>query len=741
MKGLVASALAIGLIAGCPSSKDDGGTSPQPEKSEQEDERKPTASGEQRSPRPKDDRPLPSPIPSGADPALLIIATGVAIATAYREARIAGRTRSADSLTCPLRHPIDDGEVGFSPALLDSMRASGVVHRAAGLQVLKDGASSARFLFEVKDGRLCLLAYHGAGEKTGPSVTKKPPSAPVASPATPVATPPPSAPKARQPAVGPLNGKEPVLPAAGSCPLMRADGMAVACLSDFEDQHGRRVSVRIHELGADEALKSFGVGQEAPEEGEEAPVYEVDAEGLVAANAYLTRNRFGPATLTPAGRPRSAYPGGVLGFEGGFAVAPPLDPVQGGKWRVVGVASSPAHRLGVIRSTMPPGVDETEWESSVRLLALSTPRPKPTPLALKPYPASRWDAFGALPAHPLAEWLATAGAAAGTTSFGALWGRAPNDLPFLVGKLPREVEDTRRWRLSYELQTGKKHKRKKLFVRFAFIDGGLYEVRFRFRKQAKKLGRVFQAALGREPDSTAVDPNGVRERTWLEGALAVTLRDKRGAFALSISDRARLEHATRRLADGKPAERTVADSVRSYYSRKHRALSLLHDNRRVTERHPEYGDAWVNQCHALYDLGRFEEAEARCSRALVVTGENSVRGEAKYFLGLLVATRTGNLSHAAQLLAEALALIPSGWAIRRHARHRLSSLRGKHTKKGLSHAIEQTACYQQRDGRRGYQIPTEFGFGGLRFLESAAARLGVDVAGLQAKGADRCRKR
>ena len=369
-----------------------------------------------------------------------------------------------------------------------------------------------------------------------------------------------------------------------------------------------------------------------------------------------------------------------------------------------------------------------------------TPPPSPPPTAAPtptaaPQPAfarSKRDSPSALPKHPLAKALAKRLVGMQASGFAALWGKASGDLDFLKPKHKKEVEDTRPWQVTWEVKEGKK-----LSIQWTFADGKLYQLRLRFGKKVKTLEKRFAALLGRPADRTGEDRSGVSEFTWDDDDLVITVRRKGRSYALTIADRATTERVAERLAKIGEAERLVYGSMTDFYSKGRSLAAAMRKNERASTLVTNFGDAWVNQCHVRYDQGRLQEAATLCEKAISVTGESSVRGEAHFYLGL-IAVVGGERGKGKRLLEQAIAEVPPTWELPREARRRLRSMAGKRDAKVMKGAAYDHFCYELRDGSRAQRLYQEYGFNSGGDLVRAADAAGVDTVGVRDSAVRRC---
>ncbi len=365
---------------------------------------------------------------------------------------------------------------------------------------------------------------------------------------------------------------------------------------------------------------------------------------------------------------------------------------------------------------------------------------KPEP-PLATFEAGRFDAAPAdLPLGLLNRFLTDRLKAANAARLSELWGRRLESLPFAAELTREEVEDTRPTFVAYRDDASGRGA-SKLSVQWGFLDDALFEVRLDFAKRAPKLERQLETLFTRPPDVTVTLRDGARRATWHDGGLSVAFEGRRGHGSLLLADRARLERFERRLAEVDAAERLVWGSLEFFTHRQRRSLAAAREaNRRAAELAPRFGDAWVNLCHVEYDAGELDQARGHCERALGVTGEASVRGEASYYLGL-IALAEGDRQGGLELMRKAMVDVPRAWGIFGDLKRRVAALDGRVTDAILERAVYDYWCASFRDGSRELRIPLEFGFVDYEALSARADDELVDVDGQRENARQRCEPR
>ncbi|HIA00524.1 MAG TPA: hypothetical protein EYN66_01190, partial [Myxococcales bacterium] len=241
------------------------------------------------------------------------------------------------------------------------------------------------------------------------------------------------------------------------------------------------------------------------------------------------------------------------------------------------------------------------------------------------YPASSFNSVDSLPKNPLKTYLAKQLQSVGATGFSNLWGKTKSEFPALARAELLEVTDIRPWQQIYRVDTQIKAKRKKsMYVEWGFIDGHLYYLRLRFRSGAKNFTKKAARHMKRKSDYKGKNTAGVQEWIWSEGNLQIMTAKKGRSTALQITDRGFAEVATARNAGIEAAERLVYTTTRLISPKTSDIEQMLQNNKKAAKMVPSYGDAWVNICHAYYDMGQQSRALPACNKSLAVTIENSV---------------------------------------------------------------------------------------------------------------------
>ena len=448
--------------------------------------------------------------------------------------------------------------------------------------------------------------------------------------------------------------------------------------------------------------------------------YDLAAARAVAANTAPAASADGPATRSaPKAPPATAK---AEPATDPAAPAPPAEPAA--------KAPSAAVEPVVPEPGVPAEAEGTEP-------AAEAPEERPLP-PLKDYPPSKYDDPSSLPLEPLTAFVFLQLKSIGAVKLSEIWGKKPSDLAFLTPSMFNEVEDTRPWLKVYEQPTGLKARGKELYLLWGFVQDELFLLRLRFRSKVKGLDTKLIGFFGRQPDRRSESRSGVTLMVWEHDGLEITVREKGKAFALTLADRARAERFRFLLEPVDEAERLVYKSMAYFYDRAERDVeAALRVNQQAAKAVPGFGDAWVNICHAQIEKGEQEEAITSCKKALEVTGEDSVRGEASYYLGL-VDLYQGRKSEGVSKLKEAKRLIPKDWVIASDVRMRLSALNGNKNDRVLGRAVFDYYCNELRDGNREARIPEEFGFEDWEALSQAAEEELVDLVGLHEKAKKRC---
>jgi hypothetical protein len=383
-------------------------------------------------------------------------------------------------------------------------------------------------------------------------------------------------------------------------------------------------------------------------------------------------------------------------------------------------------------------MEPSEPPSAEVVGTVAAPEPEP-PLTV--YPAPVHDGPQDLVPAPLQKYAAKRLAEVGVPTLSSLWGKSSQELSFLAGVDSEEVEDTRPWQTLFEDRTGVGEGWRQLKATWSFIDGELFMLRLDFRDRAQKLVEKTQATLGGNPVATLSLRDRTVFRIWHDNGLVVGVEELKGKYALVVADRGRFERHQRRLEGVNEAERLVWASLDQFYSRTPGSVGVALDgNVRAAELVPGFGDAWSNACHAAYQLGQLDDAQAHCAKALEVTKEPSVRGEASYYQGLLSIAH-GDKEGGLRLLRRANAEVPRAWGISSDIRLRIAGLEGKATEEVLERAVYDYWCAGHRDGDRQRRVPSEFGFTDYEALRAAADDELVDVEGLQTKAEQKCGQR
>ena len=364
----------------------------------------------------------------------------------------------------------------------------------------------------------------------------------------------------------------------------------------------------------------------------------------------------------------------------------------------------------------------------------------PTLDNLAKHPASKFNDLAQHPMHALTQHLQLKLLSVKATKLSDLWGKKPSELPGLFTPMDQlEVEDLRPRLKAYEVETGiKDKKRKKLLIRWWFIDDQLYSIRLRLRTKAKKLFKKYTTAAVRGPDRVGKDRQKVEDRFWVDGNIMIGVHKKYKNWALSFSDRARGEIAhqlTERLLE---TERNVERSHYLFKGRKTDLGEVISLTTMAVQEYPMYGDAWVNLCHAQYDMGNLHEASKSCSKAIEVTREKTVKGKARYHLGLIELVKS-NKAAGMLLLEQAMQGLTKNGYYWVQAKARRWSNQGKRGKYTMKKAYYEDQCYSSRgEGARFTQIPREFGFRNARSLRKRAMKVLDDPIEIQRKAAKRC---
>ena len=374
-------------------------------------------------------------------------------------------------------------------------------------------------------------------------------------------------------------------------------------------------------------------------------------------------------------------------------------------------------------------------------LAASPVKP-PTAVAPTCTPMVRADELG-LSVLPTGELLAAELCKLGSTDVARLWGKPIATVESrLVGWKPVDQEDPRRFLAEVEGSLrGGRSRNPTALVRFGFLDGRLFRLHIHLTHGERKLAQQLQASMGRPADLSGKNEEGVPYTLWRhEGQVVELLNPQRGQDIMVAQATDRAEVA-RRLVDVIAGKKLVLAALSAFRARPADMTKTVELNQKALTMVPTYADAAVNLCGAYYDLGNLVEAVRTCQQAEAITIVASVRGEAKYYRGLM-ATQQQQKDEATPLLTQADAELPKSSRLRPGLKLRLQGLSGDHDVAVTRAALFDHLCYAARSvPQRSAAIPKEYGFATLDELQKQATELTLDTTAIDTEVQGQCSPR
>jgi tetratricopeptide (TPR) repeat protein len=156
-------------------------------------------------------------------------------------------------------------------------------------------------------------------------------------------------------------------------------------------------------------------------------------------------------------------------------------------------------------------------------------------------------------------------------------------------------------------------------------------------------------------------------------------------------------------------------------------------------------------------MGKSDRATTACEKSIQVTIEDSVKGEANYYLGL-IAAQEKDIEAAVEHLQTAGELLPDSWTILKKAvGFRVPALSEECGVKCLKEAYFEYQCAYAVSNCCGDQcggsaeardpasiryrlIPVEYGFGSVKYLNRAVKKKRIDIWAIAAKVDRRCKR-
>ena len=328
--------------------------------------------------------------------------------------------------------------------------------------------------------------------------------------------------------------------------------------------------------------------------------------------------------------------------------------------------------------------------------------------------------------------------ALGGSTPAAVFGKTSQGVVAAVPDLDRFRDyDTR----PYLEQWGRRSKASGLEIGVRLLDGHLFAVWVRLPAEDGGL----EAALANRFSEDALEdtePDGTARYRWTEAGVTVELIDWADGPEVVVANADDWAEYRRRVAAVAFYEYQVAESRADFWTipaKPGRALTIsMEALQKLRPSEIAFGGAYLNVCHAYFDIGEAELARVKCLQAAKLTREGAVSGEAHYLLGLMDA-RAGDRQAALTHLREASRLLPPGTdnPVVDTLHLRIRGLSSLYDAEVVSAAYHEEHCFNERKlPHRSDRMATEFGFGSAAELKQKGLELGVDVQTL--KGQFRC---